>query len=95
MTRNSSQMDAARASMDDFNRKLIDGVVKPLGLNANLDLAEMVKSLTAGLAQDTERWADAQNRYYRKQLELWAAYSLVQPGAPVQAVVEQIGRAHV
>jgi polyhydroxyalkanoate synthase len=88
MSDNTSQMDAARASMDDFNRKLIDGVVKPLGLNANLDLAEMVRSLTAGLAQDTERWADAQNRYYRKQLELWAAYALPQRGAPAQPVVE-------
>ena len=31
-----------------------------------------MKSLTAGLAQDTERWIEIQSRYYRKQLELWA-----------------------
>jgi polyhydroxyalkanoate synthase len=88
MTRNPSQMDAARASMDEFNRRLIDGVVKPLGLNAGPDMAEMMRSLTAGLAQDTGRWTDAQNRYYRKQLELWTAYALLQPGAPAQPMIE-------
>jgi polyhydroxyalkanoate synthase len=88
MKRSSDNADAARSRIEDLNRKLVEGVVKPLDLNAGLDMAEMIRSLTAGLAQDTERWADAQNRYYRKQLELWAAYTLPQPGAPAQPVVE-------
>ena len=82
------QLDAARGTIEDLNRKLVEGVVKPLGLPAGFDMAAMLRSITAGLAQDTERWADAHHRYYRKQLELWTAYAVLQPGTTAQPVVE-------
>jgi polyhydroxyalkanoate synthase len=59
----------------------MDRIVKPLDLDATLNVAEMLKSLTAGVAQDTDRWLDMQNRYYRRQLELWAAYAGARPEA--------------
>jgi len=76
--------DAARASFEALRRRLLAGVVKPLDFNANFDAAEVVKSLTAALAQDTEHWREIQNRYYRRQLELWAAYAQPEAGAPPQ-----------
>jgi polyhydroxyalkanoate synthase len=63
-------------------------VVRPLGLGSDLDTAELVRSLTAGLTQDVERLAELQSRYYRKRLELWAAYLLPQSGTPAQPVIE-------
>jgi polyhydroxyalkanoate synthase len=71
----------ARNPFETLGRRLVDGVVKPLDLDASLDVAEILRSLAAGLAQDTDRWLDMQNRYYRRQLELWAAYAGPQPGA--------------
>jgi len=75
-------------SIEALNRKLIEAVVRPLGLGAGLGTDELVRSLTAGLAQDTGRLAEIQNRYYRKRLELWAAYALPQPAAQPQPVIE-------
>jgi poly[(R)-3-hydroxyalkanoate] polymerase subunit PhaC len=72
--------DATR-EFEALTRKLVDGIVKPLDLDASLDVTEMLKSLTAGLAQDTDHWLDLQNRYYRRQLELWAAYAGPRPDA--------------
>jgi len=80
--------DAAQAAIEAFRRRLLAGVVKPLDINSGFDAAEVVKALTAGLAQDTERWHELQNRYYRRQLELWAAYVQPQAGAPARPVVE-------
>jgi len=80
--------NAARGSIEALNRKLIEGVVGPLGLDSGLGTPEMVKSLTAGLAQDTERWLEIQNRYYRRRLELWAAYTLHRPDAPAPPMIE-------
>ncbi len=81
-------MDSARESIEALNRKLIEGVVGPLGLDSGFGMPEMVKSLTAGLAQDTGRWLEIQNRYYRRRLELWAAYASHRPEAPAQPVIE-------
>ena len=81
MTRPSPDADPARDSIEAVTRRLMDGIVRPLDLDASLDVAEMLKSLTAGLAQDTGHWLDLQNRYYRRQLELWAAYAGPQPDA--------------
>jgi polyhydroxyalkanoate synthase len=81
-------MDSARESIEALNRRLIEAVVRPLGLGSDLDTAELVRSLTAGLAQDVERLAELQSRYYRKRLELWAAYVLPQSGTPAQPVIE-------
>jgi len=88
MNRSPDDPDAARGSIEALNRRLIDGIAQPLDLNAGFDIAEILRSLTAGLAQDTERWLEIQNRYYRKRLELWAAYAQSRPGAPAQPVIE-------
>ena len=80
--------DAARSAIDALNRKLIEGVVRPLGLDSALSTAELVRSLTAGLAQEAERLGELQNRHYRRWLELWTAHALLQPGAPAQPVIQ-------
>jgi polyhydroxyalkanoate synthase len=80
--------DAARESIEELNRKLMERVVGPLDLNASVSFAEILKSLTAGLGQDTGHWLEIQNRYYRRQIELWATYAQPQPAAPVQPVIE-------
>ena len=49
---------------------------------------EMLQSLAAGVAHDTERWADIQNRYYQKQLELWSKFAAPAPDAKPPKVVE-------
>src|SRR5690606_11086436 len=49
---------------------------------------EIVRSLSAGIAQDTQRWIDIQNRYYQQQLELWTRFSAAEPQAPAPRVVE-------
>lgn len=36
-----------------------------------MDTGEIIKSITAGMARDSKRWFDLQNRYYQAQLELW------------------------
>jgi polyhydroxyalkanoate synthase subunit PhaC len=82
MKRSPTGADAAQESIEALNRKLMDGIVKPLDLDATLNVSEIFKSLTAGLAQESERWLEIQNRYYRRQLELWAAYAGPQPGQP-------------
>ena len=84
----SDNADAARGSIEELNRKLMEGVVKPLDLNASAGLAEILKSLTAGLAQDTGHWLDVQNRYYPQAAGMWAAYTQRTPAAPVQPVIE-------
>ena len=84
----SDKAEAVRGSLEALNRGLIEGISKPLGLDAGFDAEEIFRSLTAGLAQDTERWLEIQNRYYRKRLELWAAYAQPQRAAPPQPLVE-------
>ena len=70
-----------------LNRKLIEQAVKPLTQDGDFDGAEIFRSLAAGVAEDTGRWLDIQNRYYRGQLELWSALvapadaSTAEPGA--------------
>ncbi len=89
MNDSSNGMDIARKAIEAFNRQLMDSVAKPLDLNAGFDTTEIVRSLTAGLAQDTERWVEIQNRYFRKRLELWSAYAQPQrEGAAQQPVIE-------
>jgi len=73
--------DETRERLEAFNRSLLAGVMKPLQLDGWLDGAEFVKSLTAGLAQDSERLLEIQRRYYHRQLELWERYASF-PGAP-------------
>jgi polyhydroxyalkanoate synthase len=84
----SHDIDSARGSIEALNRKLIEGVVGPLDLDSGFGMPEMLKSLTAGLAQDTGSWLEIQNRYYRRRLELWAAYASHRPEAPAQPMIE-------
>jgi polyhydroxyalkanoate synthase subunit PhaC len=73
--------------LEALNRRLIEGVVGPLGLNLSLDVAELIRSLAAGLAQNTGYWRELQARYYRRQLELWQAYAL-RPHPPQSPLIE-------
>ena len=50
---------------------LLAGAARPLEYEGQLTGAEFVRSLTAALAQDGDRYLELQQRYYRDQLELW------------------------
>ena len=65
----------ATEALSALNRRLVEAVLKPLSDGGGPDVAEVFKSLTAGLAQDTGRWFEIQNRYYQKQIQLWASVS--------------------
>jgi polyhydroxyalkanoate synthase subunit PhaC len=88
MSRPAESHDTPGARINALNRKLVDEVVRPLGLSASLDVAEVIKSLTASVAQDTERWLEIQNRHYRRQLELWASFARPQASAPGPPAIE-------
>ncbi|MBI2296520.1 MAG: class I poly(R)-hydroxyalkanoic acid synthase [Betaproteobacteria bacterium] len=88
MSRSADGPDTTRERIDALNRSLLERVVRPLGINASFDVAEIVRSLTAGLAQNRGHWLEIQNRYYRMQLELWASYALPRRDAPPQPVIE-------
>ena len=83
--RNNSPMEALAA----FNQRLLEQVVKPLSRDgAALNTPEIMQSLTAGLAQDTQRWLGIQNAYYQKQLELWTSFTSQKPDAAPPKIVE-------
>src|SRR5688572_12241564 len=83
--RTNSPMDTLAA----FNQRLLEQVLKPLARDgAALKTPEVLQSLTAGVAHDTKRWLDIQNRYYQKQLELWSSFTKLAPGATAAKVVE-------
>jgi polyhydroxyalkanoate synthase len=83
MAQNTNAAEALAA----FHRKLIEQITEPLSRGGGFDTAEMFKSLGAGLAQDSTRWIDIQNRYYRRQLDLWSALasSADNPAAATEA----------
>ncbi len=84
-TRTDSPMDA----LAQFNQRLLEQVFRPLARDGTApDAPEMVKSLAAGLAQDTQHWLDIQNKYYQKQLELWTRFASIAPDAAPPKVVE-------
>src|SRR4051812_28505581 len=90
-------MDTASKSpmeaLAEFNRQILLNVFKPLsGDSAVAGPPEFMKSLTAGLAQDAQRWVDIQSRYYQQQLQLWTAFSS-QPAqqAPAKIVESEPG----
>ena len=74
--------EEARGSFETLGRRLMEGISGPLGPGAGLDPAALFRSLAQGLALDPERWLEIQNRYYRKRIELWAAYARPRPVAP-------------
>ena len=47
MNRPSPKMESAGESIEALNRRLFEGVVRPLGLDSGVGTAELVKSLTA------------------------------------------------
>ncbi len=75
---NRTPNDAALAAeqLEALNRRLIEGVAAPLGLDLSTDLAAFMKSVAVGLVEDADQWRELQAAYYRKQLELWSAYAL-------------------
>jgi polyhydroxyalkanoate synthase subunit PhaC len=77
-----------RERLEAFNRAVIEGVAQPLNLGDMFELGEAFRSLHAGLAEDAERWLEIQNRYYRKRLELWSAYSGARDKKPAQPVID-------
>jgi hypothetical protein len=65
-----------------FNRSLLEQVMKPFSRDGRPPSSpEVMQSLAASIAQDSQRWLDIQNRYYRKQLELWSAFTSQPPDA--------------
>lgn len=80
-----SPMEALAA----LNRQLLEGIAKPLTEGgAPLRTPEMLQSLAAGVAHDTQRWSDIQSRYYQKHLELWSKFAAPAQDAKPPAVVE-------
>jgi polyhydroxyalkanoate synthase len=72
-----------------FNQRLLEQVVKPLaGDGAAPNTPEVLQSLAAGLAQNSQRWLEIQNGYYQKQLELWNRFTSTKPDAPPPKIVE-------
>ena len=66
-------MQAMYADLDLASRKLFEDVLGSLSAEQRLESAEVLKSLAADLAQDRERWAALQQRYYQRHLELWTS----------------------
>ncbi len=83
MDRNTNANDA----LSDLNRRLVEAVLKPLANGGGPDVAEVFKSLAAGIGQDTARWLDIQTRYYQKQLELWASLAAPIAGSSATPVI--------
>ena len=72
-----------------FNQRLLEQVLKPLAREgASPSTSDVIQSLTAGMAQDQQRWLEIQNRYYQKQLELWTRFASAAPDAGPAKVVE-------
>ena len=67
------QADAINALVT-LNQRLLEAAVEPLSNGVRLDPTEIFTSLTAGIAQDAERWLEIQTRYYQKRLELWTSF---------------------
>jgi polyhydroxyalkanoate synthase len=77
--------DDWRSRLEAFNRSLLAGVSAPLELE--IDSGDVVKALAASVARDGERWAGMQNRYYRRQLDLWASHAAASADAGARAAV--------
>ena len=83
--RNTFPLDA----LTEFNRQLLEKVVRPLTAGGKAPATpEVLQALAASIAQDPQRWAELQNRFYRQQLELWSAMASASPGEPPPKVVE-------
>ena len=64
-------------------------MVKPLARDGMPPSAtELIQSFAAGLVNDSQRWLDVQNRYYRRQLELWSSFAARAADEPPPTIVE-------
>src|SRR5215203_5898207 len=81
---------AAMDALAEFNRRLLENVMKPMTRDGVAPAApEMLQSLAAGLAQNSQRWLEIQKRYYEKQLALWSSVATTpSPEATPVKVVE-------
>jgi polyhydroxyalkanoate synthase len=62
------------AAFAELNRMLFAGAAGKLdAAQAMPDMTQMMQLLTAGMAADSERWLELNNRYYRDHLALWQA----------------------
>ena len=76
-------------ALADFNRRLLEAVLRPLARESSVPgTPEILQSLAAGLAQDSQRWLDIQNRHYAQQLELWTRFTSAEAQSAPPKVVE-------
>lgn len=66
--------DNPAAAFAELNRMLFAGSAGKLDAAQTMpDMTQMMQLLTTGMAQDSERWLELNNRYYREHLTLWQA----------------------
>lgn len=87
MNRAANDTALAAEQLEALNRRLIEGVAAPLGLDLSTDVAALMQSVAVGLVEDADQWRELQAGYYRKQLELWSAYAL-RPDPPASPLIE-------
>ena len=67
-----SEAQNPAAAFAELNRMLFAGAAGKLDAGKTMpDMAQMMQLLAAGMAQDSERWLELNNRYYREHLTLW------------------------
>ena len=71
----------------ETNQKLLQDILENLSIGHNLDAAEIYQRLTT--AHDPEKWIEINNRYYQKQLDLWASMLGRKPGEESRPVAQQ------
>ena len=67
---------SAIEQLQSLNRRLIEGVAAPLGLEPTLDAPGLFRAMVADFARDPDHWRGIYARYYQLQLDLWRAYAL-------------------
>ena len=77
-----SSTQALYENLDLASRKFAEDVLGSLSAGQRLESAEIFKSLATSLAQDSERWAALQQRYYQRHLELWMNIATRADAAP-------------
>src|SRR5690606_28522531 len=71
-----SAKNSATAAIETLQCMLLAGMSAKLdGAQTMPDMTEMIRLLTAGMASDSKRWLELNNRYYREHLELWNIFA--------------------
>jgi polyhydroxyalkanoate synthase len=69
-----SEVPNPAAAFAELNRMLFAGAAGKLDAGKTMpDMTQMMQLLASGMAQDSERWLELNNRYYREHLALWQA----------------------